>query len=190
MDGSYRQIAIKLLHGKDKLTYRQGYNAGPGSTPVRRSNLDPLVPLLQLGLPNATGILYGARAELAEVQPSAGAARAGQNANLTGPTVRYRVDFTVRSQDLAFKSNPGDHMRGRVLFGATAYDGDGNAFNWIADEEGMDIDPDQFAAVRKDGISAHLEIDLPHVGDIHLVTAVVDLASGLAGTLDIPLHIN
>ena len=58
MDGSYRQIEIKLLHGKNKLTYRQGYNAVDSSTPAH-SHVDPTAPLLQLGLPGATGILYG-----------------------------------------------------------------------------------------------------------------------------------
>ena len=56
-DGSFRRIDVKVSGGKYKLAYRQGYNASePGAAPAE----NPIAPLLQLGIPNATGIYYGA----------------------------------------------------------------------------------------------------------------------------------
>lgn len=189
MDGSYRQIEIKLVHGKNKLAYRQGYNADDSSTPAAQSNVDPLAPLLQLGLPGATGILYGVRAGPTTVQPSPGEARAGQNSNLKGPVARYTVDFSVRGQDLVLDEDPQGDRTGKFLLGLKAYDQDGNALNWEGNEETVDIHPEQFDLIRKNGIPAHLNIDVPTAGVIHIVTAVYDLHSGMAGTMEILLQV-
>jgi hypothetical protein len=52
----------------------------------------------------------------------------------------------------------------------------------------VDIKPEQFGLIGKNGILAHVNIDVPAAGAIHLVTAVYDLDSGMAGTQEIPLH--
>lgn len=187
-DNSYRKIEIKLAHGRVNLTYRQGYIADSGLAQPSQSGVDPLEPLLQFGLPAATAILYGVRAEPAQIQPTSGEARAGQNANLQGAVTRYTVDFVVRAQDLLLNSNPQGARSGKFLLGLKAYDHEGNALNWAADEESVEIKPDQFELTRKNGIPVHLNIDLPSTGVVHLVTAVYDLEGGLAGTLEIPLQ--
>lgn len=190
MDGTYRQIEIKLVHGKYKLAYRQGYDADDGPAPAAKSNVDPLAPLLQLGLPGATGILYGVHAEAAAVQPTSGEPRAGQNPNLKGPVTRYAVDFFIRGQDLVLNQDPQGDRNGKFLLGLKAYDRDGNALNWEGTEETVDIKPEQFESIRKNGIPAHLDMDVPTAGVIHLVTAVFDLDSGMAGTQEIPLQVD
>jgi len=58
-DGSFRRIELKVSGGKYKLAYRQGYNA---SQPNAAPSENPITPLLQLGIPSATGIYYGATA--------------------------------------------------------------------------------------------------------------------------------
>jgi VWFA-related protein len=189
MDGSYRQIEIKLVHGKSKLAYRQGYNADAGSVIAAQSDVDPLKPLLQLGLPGATGILYGVHAGLATVQPSPGEARAGQNQNLKGTVARYTVNFFIRGQDLIPDQERQGERRAKFLLGLKAYDDTGNALNWQANEETVDIEPEQLGLIRKNGIPVHLDIDVPTAGAIHLVTAVYDQDSGMAGTLEIPLQL-
>jgi hypothetical protein len=99
--------------------------------------------------------------------------------------VRYTVDFVIRAQDLAHATNVEQEKSGRFLLGLKAYDGSGNALNWVADEETLQLSADQYDSVRENGIPAHLDIDLPAAGDIQLVTAVYDLESGKAGTLEI-----
>ena len=58
-DGAFRRIGVKVSGGKYKLAYRQGYNASSDASPQE----NPITPLLQLGLPAATGILYGVHSE-------------------------------------------------------------------------------------------------------------------------------
>jgi len=188
MDGSYRKIEIKSLHGRSKLAYRRGYIANDASTPASKAKVDPLAPLLRLGLPGATGILYGVRAKPTATQPSPGDAPAGQNPNLKTPTTRYTVDFTIRSQDLLLQQSPQGDWTGKLLLGLKAYDLNGNALNWSAEGETLAIPPDQLASLSTSGITAQVDIDVPTIGPFHLVTAVYDPASGTAGTLEIPLQ--
>jgi VWFA-related protein len=187
MDGSFRQIEVKLDHGKFKLAYRHGYNADDASTSNAESSVDPLSALLELGLPGATGVLYGVSAKPSAAQPSPDETFAGQNANLKGPVTRYTVNFLIRSQDLTLNSIPQGGRGGKFLLGLKAYDHDGNALNWQGDVETLAIKPDEYDSIRKSGISAHLKIDLPTTAEIRLVTAVYDLNSGQAGTQEISL---
>lgn len=189
MDGSYRQIEIKMTHGKTKLAYRQGYYADTSLNPAAQSNVDPLASLLQLGMPGATGILYGVRAEPASVQPTSEERRAGQNPELKGPITRYTVSFVIRGQDLILNADPQGGRSGQLLLGLKAYDHEGKVLNWEGEEETVNINPEQFDSIRKNGITALLSIDLPTTRDIHLVTAVYDRQSGMAGTLEVPLQV-
>jgi hypothetical protein len=189
MDGSYRQIEVKLAKGKYKLAYRRGYNAD--DTPMTQANsaMDPLVPLLLFGMPSATGVLYAVRAQPAATQPAPGAPRAGQNAQIKAPFTRFDIDFIVREQDIVLLSEAQGARSGKILLGLKAYDRDGNAVNWEGLTETLDINPDQYRSIQKTGLPLHLEIDLPSNIDVHLVTAVYDLNSGKAGNLEIPVNV-
>lgn len=187
METSFRKIDIKLTHGKDKLAYRRGYNRGDFAAPGAKTSSDPLTPLLHYGLPPTTGILFGVRAEPTKPQTSSPEAFAGQNTNLKGPLTRYTVDFVIRSHDLVLSPGPDGGSTAKFLLGLKAFDRNGNALNWEADDESLSIRPDQLNDLRKRGIPAHLSIDLPSTGDIQLLTAVYDLGSGAAGTLEVEL---
>ncbi len=187
MDGSYRQIEVKLAKGKYKLAYRHGYNAEDTPVSDTRPGMEPLAPLLQFGMPSATGILYGVRVGPAATQPAPGARRAGQNEKLNAPLTRFDVDLIIRADDVALQSDPGGSRTGKILVGLKAYDRDGNALNWEGDAENLEITPDQYSTVHDKGLPAHLEIDMPPNTAIHLVTAVYDFNSGKAGTLEVPV---
>ncbi len=187
MDGSYRQIEVKLAKGKNKLAYRHGYNAEDTPVSENKSGADPLVPLLQFGMPSASGILYGVRVTPAATQPAPDAKRAGQNEKLNAPLTRFDVDLILRAEDVLSQSDPQGGRRGKILVGLKAYDRDGNALNWEGDSENLEIAPDQYSTVQDKGIPAHLEIDFPSNMNVHLVTAVYDFDSGKAGTLEIPV---
>lgn len=190
MDGSYRQIDVKLAKGKYKLAYRHGYNADDALATAAESANDPLVPLLAFGMPPAGGVLYGAQAVLASPQPATTAVRAGQNTALKGPLTRYAVDFIIRVQDVSLLSNSQGGRDGRILVGLKAYDGDGNAVNWLGDVEALEAGPKDYESLLKAGIPVHLEIDLPADSGLHLVSAVYDFGSGKGGTLEIPLPVS
>ncbi len=156
-DGSFRHIDVKIAGGKYKLAYRQGYNADSAPTDSAPSE-DPIAPLLQLGLPNATGIFYGASAAPGTDE---GGEPAGQNAQVKGPLTRYTVSFTIRAQDVSFGQAPNGGRIAKLLIGVKAYGEDGSALNWQANREAVELDAEHYQSVLKSGIPVSLALDLP-----------------------------
>lgn len=182
-DGSFRRIDVKVSGGKYKLDYRQGYNAV--STHADGATQEgPIAGLLQLGLPNSTGVLYGA-----SVTPSAdhGSESSGQNPQLKGPLTRYTVSFTIRAQDVSFGKAPSGQRIAKLLVAVKAYGKDGAALNWQATREAAEVSPDEYESILKTGLPVMLDIDLPAKTPAQLVTAVYDWNTGRSGTLEIPL---
>ena len=189
-DGTYRRIALKLNHGHYKLAYRRGYNAdAPSALPALAATpgVDPLQPLMLLGLPSTTGLLYGVRVLPATPQPAPNGPLAGQSPNLNGPFTRYNVDFFIRSTDIAFVLTPQGEHTASIQVALVAYDRAGKPVNWDADTQAINIKDANFDEIQRSGVPAHLQIDLPD-NDLHLVTGVYDEQTGKAGTLEIPLH--
>jgi VWFA-related protein len=183
-DAGFRRIDVKVAGGKYKLAYRQGYNADTASTGGAPSE-DPIAPLLQLGLPNATGIFYGVTAA-----PSAdhGSEPAGQNARVKGPLTRYTISFTIRAQDVAFGQAPDGDRIAKLLIGVKAYGEDGSALNWQAHSEAAELDAAHYQSVLKSGIPVSLALDLPANASAQIVTAVYDWNTNLSGTLEFPFY--
>ena len=187
MDGSYRQIKIKIPGTKYKLAYRPGYNADDISKIEAKTNMDPLREQMLLGMPNATQLLYGLRVMPAAPQPPANAPRAGKNTKLTGPVTRYVVDFMIRRTDVKLALASDGRHTGKVQVELEAYDRDGKPLNWEGGTQMMDLSPEVYDAVMRSGVPAHFEIDLPSNQDATLVTGVYDWGTGKVGTLQIPL---
>ena len=189
MDGSYRRIEVQVTaKGKYKTAYRRGYNADDTKKAAAPLDSDPLRPLLKFGLPSSTQLLYGVRVVPSTPQPPANAKRAGKNADLTGPTTRYSIDFMVRWQGVKLDPTPQGTHSGTIQVALLAYDRDGKAVNWAGATQGMNLDPNVYAAIQKSGIPVHAELDLPNT-DVYLETGVYDWGSGKAGTLEIPLRV-
>jgi VWFA-related protein len=181
-DGSFRRIDVKVSGGKYKLGYRQGYNATEaGAAPAE----NPVAPLLQLGVPNATGILYGASVAPSRDQDGA---PSGQNPQLKGPLTRYTVTFTIRAQDLSFGQAPSGERMAKLLAGVKAYGADGAALNWQATREAVELSAAQYQSILKSGIPVTLDLDLPANTPAQLVTAVYDWNTTRSGTLEIPVR--
>jgi VWFA-related protein len=186
-DGSFHRIDVKVAGGKYKLAYRQGYNASEsGAAPAD----DPIVPLLQLGMPSATGIFYGARVEgkSGNEPPTSDTGPAGQNPQLKGPLTRYTVSLTIRAQDVSFGQAPNGERIAKLLIGIKAYGKDGAALNWQASQEAAEISPTEYASFLKTGVPVSIDLDLPANTPAKLVTAVYDWNTNRSGTLEIPLH--
>jgi hypothetical protein len=112
---------------------------------------------------------------------------AGKDPKLACPCTRYTIDIMIRWTDLGLEKTNDNHHQGKISIGMMAYDRDGDAENWGGAIQGMNLDPDVFAAIQKSGVPAHMEIDLPNT-DVFLETGVYDWNTGKAGTLEIPLH--
>ena len=135
---------------------------------------NPLYPLLALGMPGASGILYGVQAAPVTPQPAPDEGCAGENTGLKSPLTRYRVDFIIREQDVTLQPDLQGGRSGKILIGVKAYDRDGNAINWERNKETLDIKASEYGAMQKTGMAVRPEIDLPSNMEIHLVTAVYD----------------
>lgn len=178
----------KSAKGKYKLAYRRGYNADDAPPVDPKSTGDPLAPLLALGLPAASGVLYGVQVEPASTQPGPDAVRAGNNPALNGPLTRYGADFVIRVEDVTWRADSRGRRTGRILVGLKAYDHDGNPINWEGNIETLEMTAEESESRKKTGIPAHLEIDLPADLDLRVVTAVYDWNSGKAGSLEVPVR--
>ena len=178
-DGFHRN-EIKVAGGRYKLEYRPGYNASTDSAPF---NGDPITPLLQFGIPPATGILYGAR--IASVSSPSGEEPAGQNPNLKGPLTRYAATLTIRTQDVSFSQAPGGKRIAKLLIGIKAYAEDGSALNWLATREAIELDEAHYESLLKSGIPITLNLDLPANAKARFVTAAYDWNTTRSGSLEV-----
>jgi VWFA-related protein len=192
LDGSYRNLVVKVSGGKYKLSYRRGYNADELGAAKTVDPTDPLQELIRLGMPDSTEILYGIRVLPSSPQPASGAPRAGKNDKLTGPVTRYSVDFMIRWTDVHFSLVENGKQKGkqwgRIQVELLAYDPNGVAVDWIGGTIEMLLDPPTYASIQKTGIPAHLDIDVPQGKDFHLSTGVYDWRTGRAGTLQVPIQ--
>ena len=180
---AFHRINVKVSGGKYKLDYRQGYNASTNDTDPDRS---PISPMLQLGMPAATGILYGA--SIAPDSKSGSTEQAGQNSDLKGPHIRYAASFTIRGQDISFSQAPSGKRIAKLLVGVKAYGEDSSALNWLAAREAIEVDTAHYELLLKNGIPITLEIDLPANTKARLVTAVYDWNTARSGSLELQLQ--
>lgn len=187
-DGKYRHIQIKLVNGDYNLSYRRGYFAESKKQvdEARKApQSDPLLTLLQFGLPDFDQILYKIRVVPNGPQP-AGTPMAGGNGNLKGPLVRYGVDFAVSLDDLKLKLRPDGVRQDGIEELIVAYDRNGTPLNLAVKDFGLALQPKAYADFQKVGLPLHLDIDVP-AGEAYLRTGIYDMNSGNAGTLTVPL---
>lgn len=160
--------------------------AEDSNSPKTSPDVDPLIPLLQHGLPSSTQIAYDLHVQASNPQPAEHAAPAGTNPALLGPRTRYSADFTIHWTDNNPQLSPQGTHTGKLRVELVAFDRDGKALNWIGGSMDLSFKDATYAAMQKSGIPAHLEIDVPK-RDIYLATGICDYTSNKAGTLKIPL---
>jgi VWFA-related protein len=186
LDGKFRRIQVKMTGGGGyKLAYRRGYyaeNAKNGET--GKAAGDPLVALMNFGMPDFSEILYKVQIEPAKEQPTGDAARAGSNTELRGPTERYGLDFAIAVQDLKLETGADGTRRGGIEVQVIAYDRDGKPLNLVRKKSDIVLSAKVFAELQEFGLQVHKEIDVPG-GEVYLRTGVYDLNSNKAGTLGI-----
>jgi hypothetical protein len=177
------------VSGNYKIFYRKRYfeqtqkdiklaGALPAST--------PLIPLMGHGLPNSAGIPYRLNVVPASAQPESGAARAGQNTQLSGKLTRYEVEFHLQADALLLLPDADGARRKSLQVALMVYGSDFKPLNWEIREIHLLIKPEQWADEQSAGIPLHIEVDAPP-GDAYLRTGVYDSSSSKVGTLEIPL---
>ena len=186
MDGKFRRIDIKPIQGKYKLAYRRGYYADNGAATQNAPSTDPLARFLVPDVPSSTQIVYQVNVVPSGSQPEPNGARAGGNAKLADPLVRYRIDFVIPAKDVNLQSGPNGTHTGKIEVALVAYDREGKELNWTAESMAESLDAASYASAEQSGLPAHLEIDLPKI-DAFVTTGVYDWASQKIGTLEIPV---
>jgi len=191
LDGKFRRIQVKMRGaGEYKLAYRRGYyaeNAKSGETAEAKAAADPLVPLMNFGMPDFSEILYKVQVVLAKHQPSANEARAGSNPELKGPLERYSLDFAIAVQDLKLETGADGLRRGGMEVQVIAYDRNGKPLNLVRKKSDIVLPAKVYAELEGFGLQVHKEIDVPP-GEVYLRTGVYDLNSSKAGTLGVALN--
>jgi VWFA-related protein len=199
MDGTLRAIEVKVAGGKYSLSYRRSYYASdedlPGAALAMRAQVvqrlaaqnpgavDPLLPFMDLGMPQTEQILFKALIKplLEAPQPPTDAkpaTKAHQN--------RYSVDFAIDLKDLDLKLDSNGLHNGMLNLSLIVYD----RYGQVATREDhlvvLNIKPDVYAVFQKTGVQLHAEIRVPK-GQYWLRTGVYDQASHKVGTLEVPL---
>lgn len=191
MNGAYRKIGVKVAGGKYKLSYRQGYyafdEALPGTAIQAREQglqayskthaaVDPLLPYMDLGMPQSDQILY--ETKITPMPPSQ-----------TGPdkdASRYGVDFAVDLKDLKLSRDSAGVHHGVVNITLLVYDRYGKIVSHQEHLVGLDIKPDVYPLFQTRGVQLHADVVTPK-GNYWLRTGIYDQHSRKVGTLQIPL---
>jgi VWFA-related protein len=205
MDGNYRKIEINVAGAKYQLSYRRGYfavdDALPGSSlAVRNKELqqlnqkapgavDPLLPFMDLGMPQSQQLLYKLRVYPA---PAGSAAAAPNTPPDTQPNAQqektaYKVDFAVNASDLTLTPAPDGTRKGKVNISLAVYDRYANVVSHEEHLVDLNFSPDAWAAIQSSGVQLHARLLVPAKGNYWLRTGVFDRDSRKVGTMEIPL---
>lgn len=189
MDGGWRKIGVKVAGGNYSLSYRRGYFAMDARLPgsVRNGKqksmaqnseaIDPLLPDMDLGMPQSQQILYKVR-----VVPMP----APEDKAADKKKAYYRVDFAIDLDDLNLRVDSGGLHKGALNFSLVVYDRYRNVISREDHLVALNIKPDAYAAIESIGVQVHAALALPK-GNFWLRTGVYDPGSGKVGTLEIPL---
>jgi VWFA-related protein len=209
MDGDYRKIEVKVEGVKYQLSYRRGYfavdDALPGSslrvrnqemaklTQKTPGEVDPLLPFMDLGMPQSQQVLYKLRVYPAPAVPSASSPTPNAQPN-TAPDkstgkdkTAYKIDFAVDASDISLKATPDGTYKGKLNITLIVYDRYGNPMNQESHVVDLSFPPDAYAAVQKSGVQLHAQLLVPAKGNYWLRTGILDRDSHKVGTMEIPL---
>jgi len=199
MDGGWRNIDVKVAGAKFNLSYRRGYFARdmdlPGAAMATRQKeinklaaqnpgaVDPLLPFMDLGMPQSEQILY--MVKIQPVAPKADAA-APEQPGAKIPGQAYSVDFAIDLKDLDLKLDTDGLHKGTLNITMIAYDRYGKIASRQDHVVQLNLKPDVYAYFQKTGVPPHFPIELPK-GQYWLRIGVYDQGSRKVGTMEVAL---
>lgn len=199
MDGTYRKIEVKIAGGNFIVSYRRGYFARDTGLPGGELRLraqainklaaenpgavDPLLPFMDLGMPQNEQILYTAKIQPLTAKAETGGAE--QDKKKTGGQ-SYSVDFSIVLKDLDLKLDADGTHKGMLNVSLLAYDKYGKVATRKEHLVALNIKPDVYAIYQQSGLPMRTEIEVPK-GQYWLRTGVYDQGSRKVGTMEIAL---
>lgn len=192
-DGGYRRIAIKVNRPGLRLEYRKGYLADDPNEEKHGEKVLPenaMTVAMMRGGPDAAQILFDAAVIPADAPVTVTTKGSRPDPKLMKPPYRsYAVQYLVDIGAVAFTLTDKDREHCELEFVAVVYDADGEAVNSAASAIKLDLTPQSFAALSKNGLLARQTIEAPMKGDYFLRVGVHDLASDRVGSIEIPLSV-
>jgi VWFA-related protein len=189
LDGKFRKIDVKVLHGGYKVAHRVGYYAGDAKSDAATQQslaADTLPRLVRFGMPDIAQIPYTVTVSPKNLLSEAGEPGDGSAAPSNQPTRRYVLDFTIPPAGLKLKTSPDGVFRDSVSMMIVAYTLEGQLLNVVTREFPIALQLDDYTYARQHGVRLRGQIDVPS-GDVVLHTGVTEQNSSNAGTLGIPL---
>jgi hypothetical protein len=199
MDGSFRKINVKIAGGNFNVSYRRGYFARDTGLPGGELRLreqavnklaaqnpgavDPLLPFMDLGMPQSEQLLYTAKILPLTSKADSGGAEQGQK---KGGGQSYSVDFAIVLKDVDLKLDADGTHKGMLNVSLLAYDKYGKVASRKEHLVALNIKPDVYAIYEKSGLPMHTEFEVPK-GQYWLRTGVYDQGSRKVGTMEIAL---
>jgi VWFA-related protein len=179
----FRKIKVQLTSEHASLAYRDGYFAiNPAPPKALDPKVDPLVPYMQPDVPDSTEIPL---ALLLQPAPTT-ATCPSDNHDLTAPLPCESAVFVIAAKGLQFATAHDGSKHDTVEVTLIAYNDHGEILNWIVRRVNLDMDATRYAQVQSNGVHFNLALGIPE-GATTLRGGVYDPASGLAGTLAVPL---
>jgi VWFA-related protein len=154
----YRNIEVKVPNGHYHLAYRRSYLVETPKTNSTRMARDPLAPMMKPGMPDFSQIVF--KILMQRTPSQAGMHLAGQNANLKQPLERFSADLAISMRNIEFEMTPDGVHHGNLEVGLVAYDLNGHAVNWSAQEVDLNLTREQFLDFRRNGLQMRQEIDV------------------------------
>ncbi|HEY0794153.1 MAG TPA: VWA domain-containing protein [Acidisarcina sp.] len=197
-DGRYRSIKVNIPEGSYHLEYRRGYFADSAATSKlaarELATIDPLIRLMDPGLPDFTQVLFKVRVTQSDPQPPIQAGSTPPPVTKDGalpPTrpmdsIRYAADFAISLRDVRLGGGPDGKRSGSVALMLVAFDRKGKALNYTVHRNALELTPQGYVAMKDAGLQLHDEIDVPR-GTTTIRVGVYDADSNRAGTIQIPL---
>ena len=201
MDGLYRSIDVQVAGGKYNLSYRRGYFAVdtdlPGAALDARNKelqklnarnpgvVDPLLPFMDLGMPQSQQILLKT---LVQERPFQKDAATNTQWSAKNAQKLYAVDFAINLNEISLKLDSDGNHHGSLNVSLIAYDRYGNLASRADHLVGLNIKPDVYAFFQSAGVQLHFEIGVPK-GELWLRAGVYDPATRKVGSIEIPLAV-
>lgn len=185
--GKFRRITIEAKTCNCKLAYKSGYYAEGQGKALNKADgtSDPLVGLMQFGMPNFDQIVYKISVETQDVS----SAVKQVSTPVSGHGSLYSVNFAISTADVRLQRTADDVRHGDLGIMLVVYSRTGESLAVVSRRFTLTIPPNDFKDFEKIGLQVHGEIEIP-TGQSYLATGVYDYQAGTVGSLAIPISIS
>lgn len=195
-NGKGRKIKVVMKQKGYQLYYRSSYIASNAQvTPVTQQNLagqqrtteDTVASTMQRGAPNSTEIIFTVTvtpSSVIDLPTIDKAAKKDLAAVSRGPQRRYRIDYAISPDDLAWVMEK-NGRNGNIECMVIGYDNTGNIVNKSDRIVPLHLTSQNYSSATHGGIRLSQEIAMPSKGEYYLRVAILDKATNQIGAVEV-----